>query len=92
MNRLFVCALMGLGFLGLAGGSAQAAGWHRANCRPVCSPAVNCTVPTPVVTAAPAVSAPALCAPVVSYARGYRWSHYNRFDCRPRAHYRRWCP
>ena len=90
MNRLFICALAGLGFLGLAGGSAQAAGWHRSYCRPVCPPAVTCSVPT-LVTAAPAVSAPAPCVPVVSYHRGYRRSHYSRFAYRPRVHYRRWC-
>lgn len=43
MNRLRVFALAGLGLLGLSFGSAQAAGWHRVYCGPVCpAPVVAC--------------------------------------------------
>ena len=84
MNRLRVFALAGLGLLGLSFGSAQAAGWHRDACRPVCPPPVVACAPAPVVTCAP--PAPVVtCAPVVRTY--YRPAHY----CGPRVHYGRHC-
>lgn len=88
MHRLRVFALAGLGLLGMSFGSAQAAGWHRTYCAPVCpAPVVTCA-PAPVVTCAP-VACPA---PVVNYYPGFRLSYYNRFNCGPRVvRHGRWC-
>jgi hypothetical protein len=91
MNRLLVFALAGLGFVGLSVSSAQAAGWHRTYCRPVCPPVVACSVPTPVVAAAPAVCTPAACAPAVNCYPAVRVSYYNRFSCGRRVHSWHWC-
>jgi hypothetical protein len=92
MNRFRVFALAGLGLLGLSFGSAQAAGWHRTACRPVCPAPVVACAPAPVVTCAPApCPAPVVtCAPVSTYYPGFRLSYYNRFSCGPRVHYHRY--
>lgn len=87
MNRLRVFALAGLGLLGLSFGSAQAAGWHRVDCRPVCPAPVVACAPAPVVTCAP-VACPA---PVVNYYPSFHRSYYNRFNCGRRVVYHRHC-
>lgn len=95
MFRFRNLVLAGVGLLGLSFGSAQAAGWHRTDCRPVCpAPVVSCA-PAPVVTCAPApvvTCAPAPCpVPVVNYYPGFHRSYYNRYACGSRVVYHRHC-
>jgi hypothetical protein len=91
MYRLRLFALAGLGLLGMSFGSAQAAGWHRVTCAPVCPAPVVACAPAPVVACAPAPVVTCAPAPVVNYYPGFRLSYYNRFACHPRVVYHRHC-